>query len=241
MIQLSFFSTWFPINCYLIDERETFTLIDTGLPFFYKGILKVAHNEGKPISRIILTHGHGDHVGALDHLKELLPNVEVIISQRDAKLLRGDVTLEENETPLPIKGDIPKKIKTVPDRLVSDGDRIGHLRVFETAGHTPGHIALLDERNHSLIAGDAFQVKGGIAVSGVFKPLFPFPAMATWNKHEALLSAKKLEQLSPSLLAVGHGRMIKNPIQDMNKAILQAEHKLQRIKNEKKNYEKNHS
>jgi len=86
---------------------------------------------------------------------------------------------------------------------------------------------LLDTRNGHLIAGDAFQIRGGIAVSGVIKPLFPFPALATWNKEAAIDSAKKLVNLNPKLLAVGHGLMIEQPIKMMSEAIDEASRLLQ--------------
>ncbi|CAM3088415.1 MBL fold metallo-hydrolase [Sporolactobacillus spathodeae] len=232
IFQLTFFPSCFPVNCYMVDEGETLTLIDTALPFSYKGILKFAEKIGKPITRIILTHAHGDHIGSLDKLTQLLPACEVIISTRDAKLLCGDLTLEVNEPQTPIKGGVPKpgEIQTKPSRFVSEGDSVGPFRVIESPGHTPGHIALFNEETKALIVGDAFQVRGGVAVSGDLKPLFPFPALATWNKEVALRSAEKLQRLSPNLLAVGHGKILHNPVKFMEQAI---QHGIQALKSGK--------
>src|SRR5205807_2537765 len=69
------------------------------------------------------------------------------------------------------------------------------------------------------VAGDSFQTRGGIAVSGDLRPLFPFPAMATWNKQVALASALSLRALGPSLLAVGHGAALSEPTAAMDRAI----------------------
>jgi glyoxylase-like metal-dependent hydrolase (beta-lactamase superfamily II) len=220
--QLSFMPRLFPVNCYLIEEKDRLTLIDTALPFSAKGIMSAATQIGKPIANIVLTHAHSDHVGSLDALKTLLPNVPVSISKRDALLLQGDTTLLENEPNSPIRGGIPKKILTKPDVLLKDGNLIGSLEVVTAPGHTPGSIALFDTRSGHLIAGDAFQVKGGIAVSGVIKPTFPFPGLGTWNKELAIESAEKLLSLDPNLLAVGHGHMIENPVQAMKQAIIEA-------------------
>ena len=125
--QLAFMPNFFPVNCYLVEEKDSFTLIDTALPYSKKAILKTAHDLGKPILKIVLTHAHSDHVGALDGLKSELPDVEILIPKREAKILKGDVSLEKGEGNMPIKGGIPKNIKTKPDTLLNDGDRIGSL------------------------------------------------------------------------------------------------------------------
>lgn len=219
--QLSFLPRLFPASCYLIEEDHELTLIDCALPYSSKAILQTAKDLGKPITRIILTHAHGDHIGSLDALKAVLPDVKVIISGRDAKLLAGDRSLEEGEHNTPIRGGVPapNAIKTTPDQLVVDGDQVGSLQVIASPGHTPGSISLIDTRTGHLIAGDALQTRGGIAVSGDSRPMFPFPAMATWSNRTALASAKKLVTLEPTLLAVGHGKMLENPISHIQSAI----------------------
>lgn len=223
--QLSFMPRVFPVNCYFIEEEDSLTLVDAALPYSGKSILKAARIIGKPITRIIVTHAHDDHVGALDGLKALMPDVQVSISIREASLLAGDSSSLQNENP--IRGGVPKNIQTQPDLLLKEGDRIGSLEVIYSPGHTPGSISLLDTRNHSLIVGDALQTRGGTAISGIIKPLFPFPAFATWDKLIALESAKKLRSLNPHLLAVGHGKMLEQPGNSMDKAIVEAELKLQ--------------
>lgn len=221
--QLTWFPGLFPVNVYLVEEEKELTLIDAGLPLSLKGILKTAAELGKPITHIVLTHAHDDHVGSLDALKEALPEAEVSISQRDAKLLRGDRSLEPGEPATPIRGGVPKSVKSVPDRLLRDGDRIGSLLAIAAPGHTPGLMAFLDTRNRALIAGDAFQTQGGVAVSGKMKLRFPFPAFATWNLGESIASARKLRALEPSLLAAGHGPMLQHPAAAIDKAIQEAD------------------
>lgn len=223
VFQLSFMPRIFPVNCYLVEEENELTLIDAALPFSTKGIIDAAKSIGKPITRIVLTHAHNDHIGALDALKELLPNAQVSISSRDALLLDGNSTLLPSEKNTPIRGGVPKNIKTKPDLLLEDGDRIGSLEVIATPGHTPGSITLFDTRNRSLIAGDALITRGKVVVSGLMNPLFPFPALATWDKQIALESARKLIGYKPSLLAVGHGNMLEQPRTKMEQAIAEAE------------------
>ncbi|WP_226667951.1 MBL fold metallo-hydrolase [Metabacillus litoralis] len=226
LIQLTFLPGFFPVNCYILEEDNELTLIDTGIPSSYQGIVKVIKELGKPLTNIVLTHAHGDHVGSLNKLKSNFPKVPLSISLRDSRLLKGDTSLDQHEPQTPIKGGIPKDINVTPEKLLEDSDEIGSLQVILTPGHTPGSISLFDTRSGAIIAGDAIQTRGGVAVSGQIRPLFPFPAMATWNKKQALESVKKIKGLSPSLLAVGHGHMIEAPSVHLQKSIDKAEENL---------------
>ncbi|MEH7452264.1 MBL fold metallo-hydrolase [Gottfriedia acidiceleris] len=219
LYELSFLPNFFPVNCFLVEEENELTLIDTALSFSATKIIETANHIGKKITNIVLTHAHGDHVGALDQLKSLLPDAVVSISKRDAKLLKGDSSLEASEPNTPIKGGVPKNIQTIPDRLLQEGDTIGSLIAIEVPGHTPGSMAFLDQRTNAIIAGDAFSLRGGFAISGQLRILFPFPSMATWNKDAALNSAKKISELKPTLLAVGHGTMLSHPQEAIDRAL----------------------
>ncbi|WP_209123995.1 MBL fold metallo-hydrolase [Alkalihalobacillus sp. BA299] len=226
--QLSFMPRFFPVNCYMVEEEEGLTLIDAALPYSHKAILKTAQQLNKPITRIVLTHAHEDHIGALDELKKELPHVPVYISHRDSRLMEGDKSLDQEEPQTPIRGGVPKKLKTKADTLLSDGDRVGSLLAIAAPGHTPGQMAFFDTRGHELIAGDAFHTRSGVTVVSQLKLSFPFPALATWNKRVALESARKLIEFQPSLLAVGHGEMVKNPLAQMKRAIDEAERNFRR-------------
>lgn len=206
------------INCYLVREDDGFTLIDTASSGQAQPIMQEAQKLGLPIARIVLTHAHVDHVGSLDALHKALPDVPVAIGERDSRFLSGDQSLDPSEPQTPLRGGYPV-CATKPTLLLQEGNRIGSLEVIATPGHTPGHISFLDTRDRSLIVGDAFQTLGGVAVSGTFKLLFPLPAMATWNKGLCLESARKLLALQPSLLAVGHGRVLNDPREAMERAI----------------------
>src|SRR5437667_12211210 len=205
-------------NCYLLREDDGFTLIDTNMSGQAQAIIKAADKLGLPIVRIVLTHAHVDHVGSLDALHDALPDVPVAISERDARFLTGDKSLDPSEPQVRLRGGYPV-CQTKPTLLLHEGDRIGSLEVIATPGHTPGHIAFLDTRDRALIAGDAFQTLGGVAVAGTFKPLFPLPALATWHKGLALESARNLLALEPSALDVGHGRLLSQPQVAMERAI----------------------
>jgi glyoxylase-like metal-dependent hydrolase (beta-lactamase superfamily II) len=222
LTQLTRFAAVFPVNCYLVREERALTLVDASLPGTAPAILSAAQGMGLPITRILLTHAHLDHTGALAALHRALPEAEIAITARDVRLFDGDRTLDPGEAKAPIRG-APAKGAPRPTWLLQDGDLIGSLRVIATPGHTPGHAAFFDTRDGSLIAGDAFQVRGGIAVAGVVRPLFPFPALGTWHLPTALKSAYVLRDLRPSRLTVGHGRVLEGPAADIERAIAAAE------------------
>lgn len=224
--QLTFIPRAFPVNAYLVEEDDSLTLVDAALPYSYKGILKASEKIGKPITRILLTHAHSDHIGALLKLKKALPEAKLYISKRENRILMGDLSLDEDEPKGEIKGGIPKKNFMSADILLEEGDTIGSLAAISAPGHTPGLMCFLDKRNNFLITGDAFQLRGGIAVSGTMVPLFPFPALATWDKCLSVKSAEKLLKLKPALLACGHGKMLRNPSEAMAQAIKSAKQNL---------------
>src|SRR5213082_1591410 len=94
-------------NCYLLHEEDGFTLIDTGMSGQAQPIIQAAHKLGLPIVRIVLTHAHVDHVGSLDALHEALPDAQVAISERDARFLTGDRSLDPSEPQVPLRGGYP--------------------------------------------------------------------------------------------------------------------------------------
>jgi glyoxylase-like metal-dependent hydrolase (beta-lactamase superfamily II) len=198
------------VNCYLVQDDDGLTLIDTMIPRSSKAILAAAERLGAPIVRIVLTHAHGDHIGSLDALAAALPDAEVLISARDARLLVKDTSLDADEPQTKIKGSVPGAA-TKPTRTIAPGERVGALEVLDAKGHTPGQLALLDTREGTLFCGDAYSTLGGVATAARANPRFPVMAIATWHRPTALASAKALRALSPERLAPGHGKIVQAP------------------------------
>jgi glyoxylase-like metal-dependent hydrolase (beta-lactamase superfamily II) len=222
MLQLTRYPRVFPVSCYLVREDDGFTLIDTGLPNSARDIQAIAQAHGAPIVRIAITHAHMDHVGSLDELHAALPEAEVLVSERDARFLAGERSLDPDEPQDKLRGGYVT-CATRPTRLLHGGDRVGSLEVIASPGHTPGHIAFFDRRDRSLIAGDAFMTQGGIAVSGQLRILFPISPFVTWHRPTAIASARAMRALEPALLAVGHGPVLESPLAAIDEAIRIAE------------------
>jgi glyoxylase-like metal-dependent hydrolase (beta-lactamase superfamily II) len=206
------------VNCYLVQEDDGLTLVDTMVAGSAKNILSAARDAGAPIARIVLTHAHGDHVGSVEALAAELPEAEVSISTRDARLLAGDRSLDPGEPQDKPRGSLPK-LDLTPDRTFEPGERVGSLEVVASPGHTPGHVSLLDTRDGTLICGDAYSTLGGVATSAKANPRFPLPVIATWHKPTALDSARALRALNPTALAPGHGKVVPDPGAAMDAAI----------------------
>ena len=206
------------INCYLVVEDDGLSIVDTGIAGTAKLLEQAVTQLQRPVKHILLTHAHGDHVGGLDQLCAHYSEAEVAISARDARFLAGDRSLDAHEPQAKLRGGFVTT-QTRPTRLLRDGDRIGSLQAVASPGHTPGHLAFLDLRDRTLIAGDAFQTQGGLAVAGQMQWRFPLPALATWHAPTALDSARKLVSLDPTRLAVGHGRVLTDPTTAMRQVI----------------------
>ena len=86
----------------------------------------------------------------------------------DARIHAGEKVVEGKLT-----GSWPK-LETVPDVRLQAGDRVGSLEVVPSPGHSPGHVAFLDTRDRTLIAGDVFTAYGKVA--GVQPLLLAVPA-----------------------------------------------------------------
>jgi glyoxylase-like metal-dependent hydrolase (beta-lactamase superfamily II) len=206
------------VNAYLVREDDGLTLVDTTTGGAADALIAAAGEIGPPIRRIALTHGHGDHVGSLDALKEKLgDSVEVLMPELDARIHAGETVVDGK-----LPGSWPK-LQTKPDVLLAAGDRVGSLEVVASPGHSPGHVSFVDARDATLLAGDVFTTYGRAAVTSEFYLRFPLATMATWDKEKDLESARALRALDPAILAVGHGPALRQPGAAMDAAIARAQ------------------
>lgn len=196
------------VNCYLVREPDGLTLVDAGmLASSASRILAEAVRLDAPIRRILLTHAHADHVGAVDELMAILgPEVEVACSARSLPLLTSppDRVPHPGDAPGRIRGGLPG-IRTRPARLLREGETCGSLSCIETPGHLPGHLSFLDRRDGTLYAGDALVGMGRLAVPGFAPWYFFLPNTATQDQATARTSAERLLDLPVARFACGHG------------------------------------
>ena len=174
--------TWIPGrgyfgNAYIVGSA----LIDAGV------LPSVIEAYRADIDTIVLTHCHFDHTAYVKEISHLC-SAPVAIHALDAPGL-----MQEGASLSLHFGSRPPGI--APDRLLSDGDRVGPLTVLHTPGHTPGSICLYLEDEQALISGDTVFAEGGF---GRFD--FPGGDRASLVRSIGRLASLKVEGLYP-----GHG------------------------------------
>lgn len=193
------------INSYLVPEADGFTLIDAGVPGLERHVQAVVNRTGRTLRRVVMTHTHPDHIGSVDALKEAFPDLEVLVGAGDAEQMARH------------------GVRATPARLLRGGDSIGSLRVLDTPGHSPGHLAFFDERDGTLHAGDTFVGIPSLRVASVVNALFPLPSIGTEDLARTVRSARELLDVPARFLAPGHGRVLREPLPAMRRAVERAE------------------
>ncbi|MFK7601785.1 MBL fold metallo-hydrolase [Deinococcus sp. SM5_A1] len=193
------------INSYLVPEEDGFTLIDAGVPGLERHVLAVMKRTGRMLRRVVMTHTHPDHIGSVDALKKAFPDLEILVGAKDAEQMAHH------------------GVRATPARLLRGGDSVGSLRVLDTPGHSPGHLVFFDERDGTLYAGDTFVGIPSLRVASVVNALFPLPSIGTEDLARTVRSARELLDVPARFLALGHGRVLRDPMPAMRRAVELAE------------------
>ena len=137
-------------NCYIIKDEETneVMVIDPGGET-NKIVDMINILEGN-LKYIYLTHCHGDHIGAVEELRDKKGGKVLIHSDDYEGLKNPEINLTGFMSELPISIEA--------DARVNDGDllHVGKIefRVIHTPGHTKGGSSLYSEKEQMLFSGD---------------------------------------------------------------------------------------
>lgn len=135
-------------NCYILFDEKTkeAAVIDPGGDF--PEIRSCIEANGINVKYIIITHGHGDHIGALQELRDYT-GAAVCIHKEDNEMLKSKRKNYSEE----IGGS---SVEVTADKLLLDGDvlKLGdtELNIIHTPGHSKGGICIYCEG--SLFSGD---------------------------------------------------------------------------------------
>jgi len=213
------------VNVFLVGPPgagdRNWVLVDAGLAGWADSIASAAarrFGEGARPAAILLTHGHFDHVGALQALAD-----------------RWDAPIYAHELELPYltgRSSYPPPDPTVgggamaslswmfPRGPINLGGRVRALpddggapelpgwRWIHTPGHTPGHVSFFRDDDRTLIAGDAFvtvKQESALAVLSQRREVHGPPAYYTTDWDAARRSVEDLAALAPVVAGAGHG------------------------------------
>lgn len=203
-------------------------LVDCGYPadrLLVEESIREVGLDLSALSRIIITHGHSDHLGAA-RLWSRRYGVEVLTAATELPNVRREITEQVTVGDLlPAalrRGTIPWTLAAIragglsevgiPSAQAIAGEALdlstGHrLEVVPTPGHTTGHVCFFEPDAEALITGDA--IVTGHALLDDDGELQQLPSFFHHDPDEAESSARRLSLCDASWVLPGHGPAVR--------------------------------
>lgn len=159
----TFIEPMFAENGYLVSAaddagRTVAWVIDPSFSPQVEDLLAHAHSHQMEIEKIVLTHGHADHIGGVDTVKQAYPQAAVLIAAEDAPML-ADATLN-----LSAPFGLDMILESRADADLTPGmclDLAGFTWcVLDTSGHSPGGRSIYCPQAAAIFTGDALFAEG---------------------------------------------------------------------------------
>lgn len=205
------------VNSYLIVDGDDVTIVDAGLPRYWRLLQTELAGIGKTLDHVkalILTHGDTDHIGFAARLYQEKGIVAHVHS--------ADVERARLQVKKPSSGWGPVKVRPMAGFLwysarhgglrippaeqlqtFDDGDVLdvpGRPRIIATPGHTPGSVSVHVPTVDAVFVGDAMTTRN--VLTGAEGPK---PAPFTLQPDEAVASLDRIADLDAGWMLPGHG------------------------------------
>lgn len=134
-------------DCYIVYKGQDAVVIDPADNGAY--IANQCKELGVVPVAILLTHGHFDHIMAVDELRNMF-HIPVYAGEVEEAMLK--------DTSLNLSTNFGHSFTTKADQLLKDGETLELLgetwKVISTPGHTSGSVCYLIEKEDILFSGD---------------------------------------------------------------------------------------
>ncbi len=173
-------------NTYFITHEKDVLLVEPATPFaeerskLESAILSL-NLQGKRLIGAVLTHHHGDHIGAASWLTQTF-GVPIWAHPITAERLRGRVEI---------------------DRVLTEGESLldGTVELLHTPGHAPGHLCLRSPTHGWMIVGDMVASVGTIVIDPDDQG----------DMRVYLEQLHRIAALDPTVLLPAHGAPVLQP------------------------------
>ncbi|MFQ6084754.1 MAG: MBL fold metallo-hydrolase [Candidatus Bathyarchaeia archaeon] len=198
----------------LVDDKKM--LVETGPAASHEKLLETLRGlDIKPedLDYIALTHIHLDHGGGVGHLAKRAEKVKIFVHEAGVQHLINPSRLWASAKE--VLGETVKELGkplSVPPGMILPahhglGLRLGkkfEVKIHQTRGHAPHHIALFEENNRILFPGD----EAGARFLGCVVPATPAP---NFNFNQTLKSIERFIALRPKAICFSHFGTVEDP------------------------------
>jgi glyoxylase-like metal-dependent hydrolase (beta-lactamase superfamily II) len=141
-------------NCYLIGVPPRCAVVDPGAES--ERIFREIETRGLVPERVVLTHGHVDHIAHVAHVCARY-GIDVVVHRADLPYLERaqwpELEALLGARPCPAPGGFLEEAAVLEVAGLA-------LRVLHTPGHTPGGVCLVDAESREILVGDTIFARG---------------------------------------------------------------------------------